>query len=219
VYRICKVDPSKCLFFGRSFNNLVHEVRTFGTDARRFRMVFQPKSSRADRTLDARQRVADLTRDVFANQLHKADVVLFALHLMLSIYKEQEAQDPRETNDRRESAPSTTRYTLTASTRPLLDPRANRHHGNGSNSDEILYVSSKRRKRLLSLHDRSAHMMVNVLLGLANLPWRSTSAAPLSFWTGVEEVKLHLLLRKTLTSQKTICIMQLLSRRLEKRPL
>lgn len=94
VYRICKVDPSKCLFFGRSFNDLVHEVRTCGTDARRFRMVFQPKSSRADRTLDARQRVADLTRDVFANQLHKSDVVLFVLHLMLSIYKEQEAQEP-----------------------------------------------------------------------------------------------------------------------------
>ena len=159
VHKICKVDPQKCFFFGKSFNDLDHEVRTRGTDARRFRMDFQPNSLRADRRLDARLLVADWTRDVFANQLHSVDLVLFALHLMLSMYKEQEAQAPRKANDPRESDTSTTRNTLTASTRPLLDPRANRHHDDGSDSDEILYVSSKRRKtasftaRPLRTHD------------------------------------------------------------------
>ncbi|PVH79067.1 hypothetical protein DL98DRAFT_516283 [Cadophora sp. DSE1049] len=146
AHRICRHDPHKFIFFGKSFSNLVHEVYTRGTEAHLFRMTSQPKSSPGNQSPDTRRHVVDWTRNMFANRLGSIDHVLFALYMILTIYNEQEAQIFRGVSDRRVSAPSTTRNTLTVSTRPLLGARVNRPDCDDSDSDEILYTNPKRRK-------------------------------------------------------------------------
>ncbi|KAK0108594.1 hypothetical protein ONS95_003391 [Cadophora gregata] len=157
VREICIANPDDSLFFGIHYGSLTQKIRTFGTAARLFPGLSETSSW--NRKPDSKRHIIDWTREILAGRLQNTGHVIFALHVVLMIFNEQKVQILRDTSDRRASAPSTTRNTLTASTRPLLGPRGYQPEYDDSDSDEILFNKRKRRKTtsFTALPSRTQH--------------------------------------------------------------